>query len=206
MKKLAILFVSLLFVLAVNTGTFAQLKFGAKAGLNIANIGGDDADNTDSKIGLVLGGLMSYQFSDMFAVQPEVLYTMKGATDEGGGTEYTLSLNYIEIPVLLKFLIPIQGSGSIVPAIYAGPSIAFNVSAESESESQGRTTTTDLDDWVSSVDFGLAFGGSIAFDIGSANQIGADVRYTLGLSSVEDAGLDADIKNNVFSITAFFIF
>jgi len=206
MKKIALLCVSLLFISVLSTNTFAQLKFGAKAGLNIATINGDDADAMDSKTGLVLGGFMTYQFSHMFAVQPEILYSMKGAKADGNGSKVTFSLNYIEIPVLVKFLIPIEGDSKIYPALYAGPSIAFNVSSEYEIEQNGNSQTNNLDDETSSIDFGLAFGGSIAFPVTPNNQLGADFRYTFGLTSVDDSGTDLDLKNGVFSITAFFTF
>ncbi len=86
MKK----FFTLLFVLSLfSIMSFAQMQAGLKAGLNIANLSGDDVDSPDSKMGFAFGGFFMYQFSPMFAIQPEAYYSMKGATDKmdfGGGT------------------------------------------------------------------------------------------------------------------------
>ena len=76
--------------------SYAQMQLGVKAGLNIASIGGDDADqilegqSLDSKTGFAGGLFFMYQFSNMFAIQPEAYYTMKGATYSEGGAD----LNY----------------------------------------------------------------------------------------------------------------
>ncbi len=76
-----------------------------------------------------------YQFSPMFAIQPEAYYTMKGATDkmdfQGTTVDLTYTLDYIEIPVLVKFLIPIQGSG-VKPAIFAGPFFRYKYDSKSK--------------------------------------------------------------------------
>ncbi|MFO7446171.1 MAG: porin family protein [Ignavibacteriaceae bacterium] len=202
-KALLVLVVSFL---VLGSTAFAQMNFGVKAGLNVSNFGGDDADDTDSKTGLVLGGYMIYRFSDMFALQPELLYSMKGATGEAFGADATVSLNYIEIPVLVKFLIPIAGGSSVTPAVFAGPAIGFNVSANSELEIANQTIEEDIKDNVQSLDLGLALGASIDFPVGM-NTLGFDVRYTLGLTSWSDvSGVDADVTNTGFSLTAYFGF
>lgn len=193
-----------LFLLGFNNSN-AQIKFGAKAGLNISNVSGDDAGSPDSKVGLVLGGLIQYQFAKMFGLQPELLFSMKGASEEGGGVKSDLSLNYIELPILVKFLIPLEGNKSLVPSLYAGPSIGYNVSADLEQTANNQSQSTDISDDVETLDFGLAFGGGIEFPIGN-NNLGFDVRYTLGLSSWDNSGADADVKNTAISLNATFVF
>ena len=111
MKK----FFTLLFILFVFVSlSQAQMQIGPKAGLNISNISGNDAGSPDSKTGFCGGLFFMYQFSNMFAVQPEAYYTMKGAKEkesiEGYTATATVSLDYIEVPILLKLVIPIQGS------------------------------------------------------------------------------------------------
>jgi hypothetical protein len=54
MKKMILLQVMALSLLTVQ----AQIKFGLKGGLNIANIGGSDVDDNKAKIGFYLGGLL----------------------------------------------------------------------------------------------------------------------------------------------------
>lgn len=204
MKKiLALLFVLCLF----STMSFAQMQAGLKAGLNIANLSGDDIDSPDSKTGFAGGAFFTYQFSPMFAIQPEVYYSMKGATDKmdfnGATVDLTYTLDYIEIPVLFKLLIPLQGS-SIKPAIFAGPSFGINTTAKIKAEYQGESEEEDIED-VKSTDFGLQFGGGIGFPVGKG-ELGVDIRYILGLSTIDDSAEEADVKNNVINVNLYYGF
>lgn len=204
MKKIFTVFFLLFAVVA-----FAQPKIGLKAGLNIANAGGDDADqiiegrSLDSKTGFCAGAYFMYQFSPLFAVQPEFYYTMKGATYKESGAEYTLTLNYFEVPILVKVLIPVQGS-NINPVIFAGPFIGFNSTAKQKIEYNGQTQEEDIED-VKSTEFGAQFGGGIGFNVGG-NEVGFDVRYILGLTTVDDTSDPLDVKNNVLNFNAYFAF
>jgi hypothetical protein len=206
MKKRATILVMLVALLFMTNG-IAQMQIGPKAGLNISNVSGDDTEGAESKTGFGGGVFFMYQFSNMFAIQPEVYYTMKGAKDkenfEGETIEATLSLDYIEVPLLFKLLIPLQGS-SVNPAIFAGPAIGFNTTAKAKLEYMGQSLEEDYED-IKSTDFGLVFGGGVGFPVGR-NELGIDVRYILGLSTVDDSADEFDIKNNVININIYFGF
>ena len=204
MKK----FFTIFFMLAVFTSlSLAQMQIGPKAGLNIANLSGDDVEDTDSKTGFSGGVFFMYKLSNMFAIQPEAYYTMKGATEkldfEGVTVDVTYSFDYIEIPLLFKLLIPIENS-SINPAIFAGPFVGFNTTAKVKAEAEGQSEEQDLED-VKSTEFGLAFGGGLGFPVGT-NELGFDVRYILGLSTLDDSADEADIKNSVINLNVYFGF
>ena len=205
MKKYILL--ALIFT-ALTSVTFSQgMQLGLKAGVNFANVVGDDVDGVDSKTGFVGGLFFMYQFNKLFAIQPEAYYTMKGATDEeafaGETAELTISLDYIEIPILFKVLIPIENS-PIRPSVFLGPYVAFNTTAKQKLEYMGESQEADIDD-VNPTDFGLVFGAGLGFPVGQ-NEAGVDFRYGLGLSSLDDSGEDLDIKNSVFNINAYFGF
>jgi Outer membrane protein beta-barrel domain len=207
MKKILLLIVATFIFTAFTPSSFAQMKLGLKAGGNIANLNGSDAGNTDSKFGFAFGGFFMYQFSPLFAVQPEVYYTMKGATqkeDLGFGTiNYTLSLDYIEIPVLLKLVIPVRGS-NVDPAIFAGPFVGFNTTAKAKTEYNGQSQESDIQD-VKSTEFGLQFGGGLGFNVGRG-ELGVDIRYILGLTTLDNSSANADVKNGVINFNIFYGF
>jgi hypothetical protein len=203
MKKLF----TLLFVFSI----FSMLSYAQMhAGLNIASIGGDDADqilegqSLDSKTGFAGGLFFTYQFSNMFAIQPEAYYTMKGATYSEGGADLTISLDYIEVPILVKFIIPIQGS-NIKPSIFAGPAIGFNMTAKSKVEFEGESQENDFKDETKSTEFSLAFGGGIGFPVGNG-ELGVDIRYILGMSTFDDSSDPWDLKNNVINFNLYYGF
>jgi hypothetical protein len=204
MKKCLIL----LFILTAFTSlSLAQMQIGPKAGLNLANLTGDDIENADSKTGFAGGVFFMYKFSNMFAIQPEAYYSMKGASEkldfEGVTVDITYTLDYIEVPLLFKLLIPIEGS-SINPAIFAGPAIGFKSTAKVKAEAQGQSAEQDMED-IKSTDFGLVFGGGLGFPVGT-NELGFDVRYILGLSTIDDSAEEADVKNSVINFNVYFGF
>jgi len=192
--------------LAVPQASAQGIKLGVKGGVNIADIGGKDADSlgsTKTKAGFVGGVFAEIMIGDMFAIQPEVLYSQKGIKVEDVGATAKFKLDYIEVPVLFKVNIPIEGS-KVRPSVYAGPAVALKASCKVSGSLGGVSVDVDCDDPsidvpVKSTDFGVAFGGGIAFDVGGA-EVGVDVRYTLGLSKVSDDPDPFDIKNRVISI------
>lgn len=174
-----------------------EVKFGVKAGLNIANLGGDFEENS-SLIGFQIGGLAEIKLSDSFAIQPELLFSAQGTkfeeSDEFGSYEEKIKLSYLNIPIMAKYYVAPKFS------IEAGPQIGFLLSAKSEGEEtfEGETETFDEDikEDVKSLDFGVNFG--LGFDF--SENLSAGVRYNIGLSNVFDDSDDFKVNNSVFSL------
>ena len=201
-------FIFALIFAAFTSFSFGQgMQLGLKAGVNFTNLVGDDIEGAESKTGFAGGLFFMYQFNKMFAIQPEAYYTMKGATDKetlnGETIEGTLSFDYIEIPILVKLLIPIENS-PIRPSVFAGPAVGFNTTAKGKVEYMGQSAEQDLEN-VASTEFSLVFGAGLGFPVGN-NELGFDVRYLLGLTTLDDSADNADIKNSVFNINAYFGF
>ncbi|MCB4797553.1 porin family protein [Neotamlana laminarinivorans] len=199
MKNLFLTAIAVLSFLSI-TAQEEAIRFGAKAGLNIASLGGDIEDY-DSKLGFNIGAVAEIPVGEKFAIQPELLFSTQGAKLEESGTDYSyedkLKLNYLNIPVMAKFYVA-EGF-----SIQAGPQIGFLVKAESEYEEvyNGETFSGDEDikDYLKSVDFGLNFG--LGYQLSSGIFI--DGRYNLGLSNINDQD-DADefeITNGVIQFS-----
>jgi hypothetical protein len=208
MKKLFLVSLTVVLSLLI-TPLNAQVKIqiGPKVGINIASVGGSDGDtflgeSLDSRFGFGGGAFFMFQFGNIFAVQPEIYYSMKGATFTTMDVDITLQLDYMEVPVLLKAIIPVQGS-TVRPTIYAGPVLSFNTTAKIEGEGGGQTASEDVSDFVQSTDFSLTFGGGVGFLVGM-HEIGFDIRYILGLKSFDDSDDALDIKNNAINFNVYF--
>jgi hypothetical protein len=197
-------------LLSLTSFSLAQhMQIGPKVGLNIATVTGDDADNLfetslDSRTGFNAGLFFMYQFNNLFAIQPEAYYTMKGAATSFMGADITLKLDYVEIPVLFKVVIPTEGT-SLRPSLFVGPALAFKSGAKIKGEYQGQSEEIDIDSVVTSTDFSLVFGAGLGFMIGN-NELGVDIRYNLGLTTWDDSDDPFDVKNNVLSFNAYFGF
>lgn len=185
-------------VLVLPRTAAAGVKFGIKGGANIANVNGSFSDTISdwkTTVGFCAGIFLELNVGRILTIQPEVLYTMKGADaaiDDGTITGTgKLRLDYLEIPILLKVRIP---TGSIHPFVFAGPAFGFNLKATFED------LTGDKNDveGASKVDYSAVLGGGLQL----GRSIHADVRYTMGLQKLKIPDLDTiDLKNGVLSAT-----
>jgi len=180
----------------------AGIRGGLKAGLNLSNIHGADVSEAEGllgapakyKVGFVGGGFITFNLSTSIAIQAEALYSMKGAKASEPGWNISANINYLEIPILVKFMIPTQGS--VKPSLFVGPALALKMSARYKYEEEGYSEEGDIEEMKSS-DLGLVFGAGL--DIG--RNIRTDLRYTLGISKVMEAGgYTFDVKNGAFSL------
>jgi hypothetical protein len=190
MKKLFLVSAAILFFAA---GAFAQLSVGAKAGLNLANLAGDDVEDSDMRTSFHVGGYLNFAFSENLSLQPELLYNSVGAKssyddpDFGDVTE-TIKLNYISLPVMLVY-----SFGTV--NLQAGPQVNFLAGAKYKIEADGESFEEDINDGLKSTDFGFNVGLGANF-----GKLNATARYCLGLSSIADEG-DADTKNSVIQLS-----
>jgi hypothetical protein len=212
MKKFLLPLFVILFSVASFINAQSDLSFGPIGGLNISTFNGKDANqlgNLSSKTGVYIGGFLNYRFSELFALQPEVVYTMKGADATVNindvNANLTYSANYIEIPVLLKFYIPISGARTVKPSLYVGPAFAFNVSSNVTVSANNQTQTVDMSSSTKGFDFGVAFGGGVGFVLGK-DLLDISVRYTLGITTTDNSPSNLSVTNGVFAIIAGFAF
>ncbi len=83
------------------TSVYAQgIRLGAKAGLNLASVSGDDADGFDGRTSSHFGAVAHIGISEKFAVQPELIYSAQGATADD---DITAKLDYLNLPILAGF-------------------------------------------------------------------------------------------------------
>lgn len=169
-----------------------ETYFGAKAGVNLANVTGD-TEGADMRTAFHVGILSELMFGDKLAIQPEILYSSQGykVEEEIMGRKHELNYNYsyINIPVMAKYYVT-EGLN-----LQAGPQIGFLMSAK-ETESD-----TDIKDSLKSIDFGVNLG--LGYKL--ANGIFFDARYNLGLSNINDLG-DNKVHNGVIQISAGYSF
>ncbi len=192
-------------ILVFSGSVLGQISFekGIKAGLNVSNLR-DDPDETDfeTKNGIVFGGFLGIDPLGPMAFQVEVLYSQKGAKVSVGTNEATVSVNYLEIPVLVKLTTPV--APPLVSAnFYAGPAVAFKLSSKTEVNGQKIDDPDSAEDDLKSSDLGGVLGANLSFSALGLAAVMVDLRYTLGLSDITDAQ-DADpqsIKNGVVSLT-----
>ena len=175
MKKTVLV---ILCIIAFSGAKAQQVKFGVKAGLNVATIHGENL-NTDSKLGLHVGGLVELKLSDSFSIQPEVLYSQMGTENDAN----QLKIDYISLPVMAKYYI-VDGF-----SLELGPQISFLVD-DVVKTNDGGSLDPDIENYDLSANLGLGY----QFKQGLFVQ----TRYNLGLTAIQE---NPDIKNGSFQIS-----
>ena len=208
MRKLAFLAPCCAVLLFTPCSLSGQISLGFQGGLSLATVGGSDLDLFDPgyRKGFGLGAFLELPVGDVLSIQPEILYLQKGFHESEQGVDVTFALDYVEIPVLLRINVPVEGT--VAPYFLVGPALGFKAGCEVTGEEGGVEVKVDCDEAeaeIKSLDFGGVVGGGISFEAGPGNiHVGA--RYNYGLTSLDDSGEDEDVKNRAFSFLAGYSF
>ena len=213
MKKLFICFaIAIVGLASLNA---QSIRFGAKAGVNFASLGGD-VEDADGRTSFHIGALAEFVISEKFSFQSELLYSGLGATYEESESfegmnfsyEEKIKLDYLSVPLMAKYYVTDNFS------LEGGPIVSFLLSANGEYEGsfdgQTESEEEDISDFFKTLDFGLGFGAAYRL----SNGLGFSARYTLGLSDIseEPDGTgdffeeDVSINNNVIQVSVLYFF
>lgn len=207
-----------LLLLVITTSVKSQtLTVGPKVGLNISNL--TNLDDLKPKVGLTAGAFMMFSFIEHFGVGLDALYSKEGAQyvyeikdgDDLFRYQYRADLNYLRFNVPVTYFFR-NKEDAIRPKIYAGPSLAFLLSAKNKSEllsstnnsntilTEGSTTVTDQ---YKSSDFGAIVGAGFNARITDGVWLNFDAAYHIGATDIPkepEPGADP-IKNQGFTFT-----
>jgi hypothetical protein len=187
--------------------------FGVLGGVDFASFNGSDADlssvgfNKGSSTGFIGGFFADIPAGKSLIVEPELLYVNKGATYSlnvtGASGDLSLNLDYVEIPVLLRYNFKPEGG----PYVLIGPDIAFNVTCN-VSGTGAVAPVLDSLPGKSCVDLGtmagvpfdassVTFGGIVGLGF-QHQKFGLEGRYEFDFDDAFQSG--DNIKNAVWEI------
>ncbi|HEY0053790.1 MAG TPA: porin family protein [Pedobacter sp.] len=176
MKRVLILLTVLITASAAN----AQY-LGARVGVNFANMirTGDDNYKTDFKPGLHAGLTLDVPIVDRLVFAPELMYSQKGYKIEGrtllgSDNDYTVTTNFIEIPILLK-VNAAKGFN-----IHLGPQVSFLTSTTTKFETGSNEYKTTVEEENEGLKKSL-IGGVIGAGFNVGNKATLIARYALDL-------------------------
>ncbi|MGJ5641550.1 porin family protein [Formosa sp. S-31] len=169
MKKSTLLILTLL----ISATSFAQFDlFGVRAGMNISNLDFESevpSGNTHRN-GFMIGFLAQYGVSEHFSISPEVQFSAEGAKDKD------LRLDYINVPVLAKYLFNER------LAFGVGPQMGIKVH--------------EYEDGYKN----LMFSGVASLEYLVLDDFFIDVRYSYGFTNVFDDDQFYEAKNSNIQI------
>ncbi len=199
------------FCLALTMATFfltpmVQAQVAIKAGVNFASISESatleqyESLKNNSVAGFQAGLSFDLGLSQVFTIQPEVLFIQKGGKstyviNENNKVVSRLYYNYVEVPVLAKLKFYKEDGGGFY--LLGGPFIGLALGGKSKTTVTllGNTTTSEDDfnfdndneaDRQRRTDWGVSFGGGVKF-----GHMFLDARYNLGINNL----LDTDANN-----------
>lgn len=186
MRKLSIFLAAVFLTLFSANGQ--DFAFGVKGGVNVSSIGGNryaGLGGLGSKVSFHLGAVVEIPISGKLAVQPELLFSSQGSNWTLNSSAEKLKLDYVNLPVLVKYYV-IEGLSA-----EAGPLAGFLLS-----------TNADKDDYKS-LDIAIAIGAS--YKISDAIFVG--LRYNKGIMNINnDPEFNGSNRNNVFQISVGYAF
>lgn len=190
-------------LLFTHTASAQGRSLGVKAGVNLAtqrNEGAGQAPGLQSRTGVVAGVFATLPLFSRLELQPEALFTSKGARVDLAGVKSSLAVDYLEVPALVRY--SRNRAGAIGFYFAGGPSVGFLLRARTRTAFAGATEEIDITDQVNRFDFGVAMGGGVEF-----GSIVVDGRYTLGLQDIDKDKSDTiKTTNRAVSLTVGFKF
>lgn len=159
-----------------------NLYYGIRIGLTGATINGDaskllDNKSLGTKVGMTLGGVVGLRVSDTtpLFLESGLYYTERGAKKDS----YKVSLNYLELPLLIKYGIKATDDIAVLPFI--GPYFGYAIS--------GRSRIPGMDGSMSSFRKGGFKHADMGFKLGAGaeyNKLYLELGYQFGVANISD--------------------
>ncbi|MGD8361565.1 MAG: porin family protein [Gemmatimonadota bacterium] len=167
-----------------------DLTWGLRGGVSVATASLDVNETFDksNRTGFAGGVFFDYDAGSL-GFQIAAQYSQKGVELDLGDAVNEFSLDYLEIPAVVKLGLPLA---LIKPSVFGGAALGFNTSCDSSG--------SDCGDDFKKTDFSGIAGADVAIYLGSIS-LWADARYHFGLNNVSDTNdVVGDLKNRNWTV------
>ena len=252
MNKFKLLFVSLVLLAGVSFGQ--ETNIGVKAGVSIPNLSGSDDNvltkNYKSRKAVTFGGFVEFGINDNVSIQPELNYSGQGGIRNGvqpitrpipglpplppgqylfGEFDNTAKLNYLEVPVLVKYKFGSAGK----TRFFVNGGVFYGYLLNAKTITKGSSTIyvdetktplllpplgtpippvsfdaeTDILNDVNRNNFGLTGGGGLLIPHGKRNNLIIGVRVSRGLRYIQkDTVANGESRTGNFVVSFGYVF
>ena len=163
-----------------------EMYYGVRIGPSFSKVNSDDPDldGGNWQTGLSVGLLMGIPLTDDMPlfIETGVWYNEKGGKKKvtsisGDKKKMTYDLNYIEVPIVLKYAFDIDGHFSVQP--FFGGYLSCGVGGKIKNYANREAFSSFSDDAFQRFDGGLRFGCGVGYDM-----FYADLGFDIGLSNI----------------------
>lgn len=170
--------------------------YGFRIGLSFATVNSDDKalDGGSSRTGLDFGAYIGYFLSRDVPVFLEsgIAYKEKGGRSTYQGKKMSYNLDYLEVPVVVKYSYVLDRHLSIQP--FAGGYFACGVGGKIKNYGDRQASSSFSHSYFKRLDGGLRLGCGVGYDL-----FYADLGYDIGLANICHDEFDTS-HNRCFSL------
>lgn len=170
--------------------------FGLRLGLNASHVSSDSPqlDGSSIKSGLNIGFAAGTQltYRAPLFLESGLYYTQKGGKSGSGGEKFTYDLNYLEIPLLIKYKHFVGNQTSIQP--YAGAYLAVGTDGNIKDYGHRDAFSSFENGYFKRFDSGIKLGCGVGF-----NMLYLDASYDIGLANIGQDAFD-DTHTGCFTL------
>ncbi|MDE3258701.1 MAG: porin family protein [Gemmatimonadota bacterium] len=184
-----------LLAMCVPSTANGQTTFTIRGGVSRATMSGfEEVESVvKARTGLALGASVGIPIQDNLSLRLDGGYVQKGLHGKGDAAGLDINSDYIEFSGLGVVDLSKSG-GSAVAYFFAGPSMAFLASCGPSDRFEHGESSASCREGSRSIDFGITGGTGADMAVSEQMTLAVDLRYTLGLLSIDETGGD-DVKN-----------
>ena len=175
---------------------YNDFYYGLRLGLGISTVNSDDAllDAPGSRTGLNLGAVAGLQLSPRTPVYLEsgLCYSEKGGKYTRNNCDLKYNLNYLKVPIVVKYAIELDYDISVVP--HLGGYLAHGISGKIKDYNTRESWSAFCKSNFRHFDGGLIFGCGVSYDV-----LYAEINYELGLANISHDDF-AKAHNGTFNL------
>lgn len=181
--------------------TYTDVYYGLRIGAAFATVNSDDRylDGGSMKTGLDVGAVVGFQVAYRSPVYFEtgLSYIEKGGKGHYEGTKFSYSLDYLQVPLVMKYMIDVDRMFSIQP--YVGGYLALGVAGKIKDFGHRQAYSSfDSKEGFQRFDGGIRIGCGIQYDF-----VYAELGYDFGLSNISHDYFDTSRTGALFATVGF---
>lgn len=173
-----------------------ELYYGLRLGVNFSTVNSDDPilDGGSMKTGLNIGAVVGVQLGYHSPVffETGLSYVEKGGEGRFEGTKFTYGLNYLEMPLVVKYKHHFTPDFSIQP--YVGGYLALGVGGKIKDFGSRHAYSSFDDEGFNRFDGGLKIGCGVQYSV-----LYAEIGYDFGLANISHDYFDTSHTGSLFT-------
>jgi len=178
-----------------------DVYYGLRIGAAFATVNSDDRylDGGSMKTGLDVGAVVGFQVAYRSPVYFEtgLSYIEKGGKGHYEGTKFSYSLDYLQVPLVMKYMIDVDRMFSVQP--YVGGYLALGVAGKIKDFGHRQAYSSfNEKEGIQRFDGGIRIGCGVQYDF-----VYAELGYDFGLSNISHDYFDTSRTGTLFATVGF---